>query len=328
MNMDNEYRQLLERISAEHGLSVEQIERSVSSKRGTLFGLLSKGMVARLIQVSWGLHSSLASFLAAGARHVSGSKLSDALAAASNEAERGNLSTFGYWAHKGDTPGVIASRYLQAIDAIADSRLDSSISIKVDQVEYDRELLHPVFRHAASRHVRVHFDAQPIPTADRTHELVREAIALGTDVSATLPSRWERSVKDAEMFLDLGIPMRIVKGQGGDPGNPKIDPRRSFLALVNQVRGRALHVGVATHDRRVAEPALDLLLATNTPCSLEQLRSLPRLDFLAKKRGIPVRAYVAYGRFGLPYSIGELKRRPAIIGWILRDAIERHRSAS
>jgi hypothetical protein len=68
-----------------------------------------------------------------------------------------------------------------------------------------------------------------------------------------------------------------------------------------------------------------MLLAAKTPCSLEQLRSLPRLDFLAEKRGIPVRVYVAYGRFGLPYAIDEITRRPAIVWWILRDALERLR---
>jgi proline dehydrogenase len=186
-------------------------------------------------------------------------------------------------------------------------------------------VLFPLLRHAMSRRVRVHFDAQAFESADRTFELLEEGVALGADLSATLPSRWARSFKDAELLIRLGVPMRIVKGQGGDPGHPKIDPRRSYLELVESVAGRAAHVGIATHDRRTAEPALDILLAKGASCSLEQLRSLPRLDFLAERRGVPERAYVAYGRFGLPYALGEVMRRPAIVGWILRDLFMRYR---
>jgi len=152
---------------------------------------------------------------------------------------------------------------------------------------------------------------------------MEEVLAVGADVSATLPSRWERSTKDAERLIELGVPFRVCKGQGGDPNKPRINPRHSFIELVRQVAGRATHVGVATRDRRTAEPALNILLEAGTSCSLEQLRSLPRLDFLARKRAIKVRAYIAYGRFGLPYSIREIIRRPAIAGWVIRDVVAR-----
>ena len=305
--------------------------RRVQSRRARVRGLISQSTAARTVAASLAISAAeqrLSSFLAAGARHVSGLTVMDALSAASSEAKTGNLSTFGYWPQPSEAPSVIASHYAAAIDAIADSGLKSSISIKVDQLQFDRDVLFPLLRHAISRQVRVHFDAQGFDTADRTFELLEEGVALGADLSATLPSRWKRSFNDAERLVRLGVPIRIVKGQGGDPGNPKIDPRRAYLELVELLAGRASHVGVATHDRRVAEPALDLLVAKGTPCSLEQLRSLPRIDFLAARRGIPVRTYVAYGRFGLPYALGEMMRRPAIIGWILRDLAMRYRPQS
>jgi len=317
--MRDDYNRLLEIISSTHNVSLEELERRVAARRARLYGLIGKRTAARTIAATMGFES----FLAAGAHHVSGLQVSDALAAARHEARSGHLSSFAYWPNPNEPPAVIGSHYVQAIDAVAAANLDSSISIKVDQFHYDREILAQVLHQAMLRRIRVHFDAQPFETTDRTHALVEEAVAMGADVSATLPSRWERSVQDAERFLRLGIPIRIVKGQGKDPGQPGIDPRRSFLSLVRQVAGRAAHVGIATHDRRVAEPALDLLQATKTPCSLEQLRSLPRLDFLAQRRGIPIRVYIAYGRFGLPYAIAEVVRRPSILAWILRDAIVR-----
>jgi hypothetical protein len=61
---------------------------------------------------------------------------------------------------------------------------------------------------------------------------------------------------------------------------------------------------------------------------LEQLSSLPRLDALARQRGVPVRVYIACGRWGLPYAVREVLRRPAIAGWIARDLLWRHRAVA
>jgi proline dehydrogenase len=262
-------------------------------------------------------------FLGASARHISGLRVADAVVAATQEAATGHIATLGYWPYPAETPESIATNYLQAIDAIADAKLVSSVSIKADRLEYDWNILLPVLRRSMERKVRVHFDAQGL--VDPTLDLVERACSLGADVSGTLQSRLVRSLTDAERLIRLRIPIRVAKGQDEDPVNPGLGRRRSYLTLIERLAGRAVHVGVATHDRRAAEPALDMLLRANTSCSLEQLRSLPRLDFLADARGIPVRAYVAYGRFGLPYAINEVFRRPAIVWWMLRDTLERFR---
>jgi proline dehydrogenase len=271
------------------------------------------------------LSETVTAFLGASARHISGLRVADAVGAARKEAAAGHVATLAYWPYPDETPAAIAANYLQAIDAIADANLVSSVSIKADRLDYDWTVLLPVLQRSMERKVRIHFDAQG--RVDPTLDLVERAWALGADVSATLQSRLLRSLTDAERLIGLRIPIRVVKGQDKDPANPRLDRRRSYATLIERLAGRAAHIGVATHDRRAAEPALDTLQRAQTPCSLEQLRSLPRLDFLAETRGIPVRAYVAYGRFGLPYSINEVFRRPAIVWWILRDSVERFRGS-
>ena len=265
--------------------------------------------------------TTVTTFLGASARHISGVHVADAVGAATREAAAGHLTTLGYWPHPDETTNSIATNYRQAIDAVADAHLDSSVSIKADRLDYRWDVLLPVLQRSLERNVRVHFDAQG--EVDPTLHLVERARSLGADVSATLQSRLLRSLTDAERLIPLQIPIRIVKGQDADPVKPALDRRRSYLALIERLAGRAVHIGVATHHRTTAQPALDMLQRTNTSCSLEQLRSLPRLDFLARSRGIPVRAYIAYGRFGLPYSINEVLRRPAIVWWMLRDAVAR-----
>lgn len=313
------YIKLLDQIASRYDASVEDLDQRAIARHAKFHGLISKSMAARSIAAPM----ALSAFLAAGARHLSGMHIEDALIAASREVKAGRLATLGYWPPPKEAPEVIASHYFKAIDLIAESRIASSLSIKADRLEYKRAILIPIWRHASARKIRIHFDAQG--QTEPTLALIEEACGLGADVSATLPSRLGRSPRDAERLLTLGIPLRVVKGQGGDPENRKIDPRGSFLDLVQQLCGRASHIAVATHDRRVAEPALDMLVSTNTPCSLEQLVSLPRLDFLAEKRGIPVRIYTAYGKTGLPYAINQLFHRPEIFWWILLDIFARYR---
>lgn len=332
--MSGSYHQLVVRIADRYGVSPEAVDRRTGSRSGRLFGLVGlfgKSAVARTVAASLAIgvaERRLADFLAAGARHVSGLEIADAMAAARLEAAQQRLCSLGYWPQPQDTPQTITSQCMVAIEALAEAGLGGSVSIKADQLGYDRALVRSLARYARAHRVRLHFDAQGFDSTDRTHAMLEDALGLGADVSGTLPSRWVRSVHDAERFIELGLPVRVVKGQGADPDHPKIDPRRSFLALVDVLAGRAAHVGVATHDRRTAEPALDRLVARGTPCSLEQLRSLPRLDFLADARGLPTRAYIAYGRFGLPYAVGEALRRPAVLGWILRDLLVRRLPAA
>jgi proline dehydrogenase len=359
------------RIARRHGVSAEEIGRSVARRATRLRGVagwLGGRNLARTVDFSLALGAAerrFADFLASGARHVSGLTIEDAIEAARCEARSQHTATLGYWPQPGEAPESVARAYTEAVAAVAAlktwgagcatvapggpdgdaiapssppvapwgvaawSRIGApSISVKPDHLAFQPQHLRSVLEAAREQGVRVHFDAQSFDTAEPTLDCVEQALAADTDVSATLPARWRRSAQDAERIVRWGIPVRVVKGQGADPGDPKIDPRRAFLELVERLAGRAAHVAVATHDRRTAEPALLMLRATRTPCSLEQLRSLPRLDALALALDVPMRVYVAYGRFGLPYAVGEVLRRPAIAAWVLRDLLVRHRPAA
>ncbi len=329
MTMPHTYEQLVEHIAQRFSVSPAQVMARAQNRRARLKGLISPRQAAHSVALTLALTAAeqrLGRFLAAGAQHVSGLTVDDALNAARTESATHRLFSLGYWPQAKESAASIASHYVRGIEAIGQTGLVCSMSVKVDQLDFDVTLWRNVVQAAKAHRVRLHFDAQAFETADRTHAMLQDTLSQGAEVSATLPARWQRSTQDAERFIAMGIPIRLVKGQGGDPDHPKIDPRTAYLKLVDGLAGRAVHVGVATHDRRVAEPALKHLLASHTPCSLEQMRSLPRLDFLADQLSVPTRVYIAYGRSGLPYAIGEVLRRPAILGWIVRDLLVRGRS--
>src|SRR5207249_1194496 len=80
-------------------------------------------------------------------------------------------------------------------------------------------------------------------TAEQTWVLVRAAVLCRARVGCTLPARWQRSLRDADEAVDLGLRVRIVKGQWTDRGAgtnlSDSGVRDRFLAVVRRLAGRA-----------------------------------------------------------------------------------------
>ncbi len=255
--------------------------------------------------------------------YVAGPALADALRVCARLSEQGFASTTCFWNTDQDAPIVVAQAYRDALDQLARSGLDGYLSIKAPGLGFQRELLDGVLAASAAAGVRLHFDSLDPSTVDRTFALIAEIQPHPTVLGCTLPGRWRRSVADAEVVVARGLAVRIVKGQWADPLAPGLDPRGGFLAVVDALAGRASRVAVASHDPPLAREALRRLQAAGTPCELELLYGLPMKAALqvARERGVRARIYVPYGHAWLPYALGQARRNPRILWWLLRDAV-------
>ena len=160
--------------------------------------------------------------------------------------------------------------------------------------------------------------------AERTLERFRTPRLIpGTGFA--LPARWRRSLADAAAFRDTSARIRVVKGEWADPAGDEADVTANYLRLVASLAGRARPVAVATHDPDLAERALTLLLAADTPCEIEQLRGLPsrRTTAVARRLGVPVRVYVPFGPGWWPYALDKALARPYLPAWMIRDRLGR-----
>jgi proline dehydrogenase len=263
------------------------------------------------------------------ASHLAGPGVGDALGLAERFSARGWSCVIGPWVAPERTQAQNLALYGEGIAALAARGLDGYISIKLSTLGYDDGMFTELLSRAAPSGMRVHSDSIDPGSADRTLAMIEKAASRFRNVGATLPAGWRRSKGDAARLLEWGVAVRIVKGQWADPAGPVPDLRTAYLGIASALAGGKARVGVATHDRRVAAGSIAILKAAGTPCEMEQISGLPpNCAALASSAGVPFRVYIPYGYPYLPYNIWQVKARPAVAFWALRDFIAgKHRPA-
>ena len=259
--------------------------------------------------------------------YFAGPELSDAVASADRIAERGYGVLLGFWNADGADPREVTRENLAALAALTARGHDRYISVKAPALDYSLDLV----RRIASEHPDVlHFDSHGCEAAEQTLALAAAAREEHASVGVTIPGRWRRSPSDAERAVELGLRVRVVKGEWADPDQPDLDMHDGFLAVVDRLAGRGRHVSVATHDPDLAREALERLAATGTPHDVELLLGLPfaRIAAVAMEAGLPARVYVPYGHASLRYGLGYLRRNPRRVWWLARDLLFRRRRAT
>lgn len=256
------------------------------------------------------------------ASHIAGPSIADALSVCRKVQANGWTMTICPWTDSQTSPESALRLYIEAIRSITDLRLDCHLSVKTPALHDDAGKVRALVEAARPGSVYLHFDAHGPETADPTFRLVEETLKVYPHVGCTLPSRWRRSVDDAQRVREMGIGVRLVKGQWGDPQVGGIDARRSYIAVAEALRGSAGCVSVATHDVRLAQEALRTLRESNLRCELELLFSLPLgIRRVAQSLKVPIRIYTPYGHAYLPYNITHVRTRPGIAIWALKNFI-------
>jgi proline dehydrogenase len=258
----------------------------------------------------------------AARNYVAGPELPDVLRLAQTFVARGvPASTLCFWDARDELPRRVADMYLATVRAIQSARLDSYVSIKAPSLAFDAVLVAEIAEAAGQAGIRMHFDSLGVETADRTFGLIEHARTYGAPLGCTIPGRWRRSVRDAQRVAQMGLRVRVVKGQWADP-SAAVDPHAGFLDVIDALAGGAGPVAVATHQPVLAEAAIRKLQSGGTPCEMELLYGLPSRAVLkvAGELAVPVRYYLPYGHAWLPYALRQATRDPRILWWVLRDA--------
>lgn len=237
----------------------------------------------------------------------------------------GFATTIGYFQSSGAGPETIVAAHVAVAGLLAERPGGSYLSVKAPPLGFDPVRARRIAEAAAESGLPLLFDAHAPKDSRRTLELVSGLLGDFPGTGLALPARWRRSAADAEAFRASACRIRIVKGEWPDPDWSGPDVEAHYLALVERLAGRSAPVAVATHDPDLAERALALLLASGTPCELEQLSGLPRRRTVAAARrlGVPVRIYVPFGPGWWPYAADKALARPYLPAWFVSDMLGR-----
>jgi proline dehydrogenase len=263
--------------------------------------------------------------LAAASRHrLAGATLDDTMEVCTYLQERGYLLTLGYWNIGSEKPAEIVAAYLKAIERIREQQINASVSIKAWAFNHDRALYQRVLDHGRRLSVPIHFDSHMVDSADIIFNMIqKDTPPPRSDIGCTLPGRWRRSAGDTRLVDELGVNVRIVKGQVSDTSHPDVDAEQGFLDVVRLLAERSLRVEVATHNYYLARKSLEILKAANSPCELQLLYGLPvkHMFTLVRELNVPVRIYVPYGSGWLMYALSSMLKNPKVIYSLLKELL-------
>jgi proline dehydrogenase len=252
----------------------------------------------------------------------SGSTIEDALQLGVHIAQRGYKPIFGYWDAGDEIAEDVISSYKLALEKLSECGMEGYVSIKSWAFNNDKQLFEDLLKESRRMGVPLHFDSKDTENTDAMFKMLSDCtFSASDDIGCTLPGRWERSLRDAKLAMELGLNIRVVKGGWPDPDNPIKDPRAGFMDVVAILAGCTNQVRIATHDHILAEESLKLLRKHNTPCELELLYGLPvkRVLPVAEKWKVPVGVYVPYGFGWLTFCLSSICKNPLVTGPLVKN---------
>lgn len=198
-------------------------------------------------------------------RFVAGDNIGDAVAAVRALNAQGMSATLDFLGEDvTEREAALRTRdtYLQMLDAIAASGVDSNVSVKLtamgvlfDEALTLESLLAIMQRAAANPDPFVRIDMEGSAVTDATLKVFRAAFAQRANVGPVLQAYLKRTPSDVEEMIALQARVRLCKGAYNEP--PEIaykemtQIRPHYLELARRLLVAGNYPGIATHDRRL-----------------------------------------------------------------------------
>ncbi|AIT79493.1 proline dehydrogenase [Novosphingobium pentaromativorans US6-1] len=257
----------------------------------------------------------------ATSKYVAGETLEDAAELALRAGQQNLRCTLCYWNDGTEDPEIVVREYSRILSLVGEGRINGALAAKLPALKEREDLVEQVVAQAREVGAPVIFDAHAPPQTDDTLKALERYPREG--VGLAIPGRWKRSLRDADRAIELGVRVRVVKGEWIDPDHPGIDLREGYLGIIRRLAGKAAFVGVATHDAPLAREAMRILAEAGTPFEQEFVYPLP--IEAALREGAPygagARLYIPYGEAWLPYSLKRAIKSPKTLYWLGRDLI-------
>jgi proline dehydrogenase len=226
-----------------------------------------------------------------------------------------------------------ADRYLDALDALAERRLDGNVSLKLTQMGLDidaafcRANVARIVERARAADAFVRIDMEDSTRTDATLAIARDLFAAYGNVGVVIQSYLRRSEADVDALVREGIRVRLCKGAYNEPPSvafpTKLETDASFRRLAERLMLDGPYPGLATHDEAMIEHLLAFARERGIAVERYEFQMLFGIRRDLQERlvaaGETVRIYVPYGAEWYPYFMRRLAERPANLLFVLRS---------
>ena len=272
--------------------------------------------------------NSLARKLAS--RFVAGETIETAIKAAkvlNTDGTMVSLDLLGESVSSGEETADARDEVIRILDAIADTGVDGKVSVKLTQLGLD------IDRVLCAENM---IDMESSEYAARTLDVFEELHGTyGNMTGVVIQSYLRRSASDIEDLIARGARVRLCKGAYAEP--PELafqdmkDVRSSFVELMKRLLDDGTYPGIATHDERLVEQAVQYVEANGIPSERFEFQMLygVRRDLQKRLRGqgFNVRIYIPFGSNWYPYLMRRLAERSSnvafMVGSVLRETFSR-----
>jgi proline dehydrogenase len=224
--------------------------------------------------------------------------------------------------------------YLNLLDFIDRSKLDSNVSLKLTMLGLDldpkfcEENLRMIVKKAKSlsNFVRVDMEGTPYTqvTLDVFNNVYKE---FKGNVGIVIQAYLFRSEDDVKFLNSLHVPVRLCKGAYKEPANLAIkdmkEIRKNFLGLSKKLLENGGYPAFATHDPFLIDEIKNYISSKNISKDKFEFQMLYGIRRKLSKRladeGYKVRLYVPYGTHWLPYTIRRLRERKENVFFVVKS---------
>ncbi len=273
-------------------------------------------------------------------RFMPGETLEDALAAAQSLRQKGVGSVF---THLGENVAdrnearQVTEHYLQVLDRIHQSGLNTEVSVKLTQLGLDlspdfcaENLAQIITRENKESTVWVDMEASNYVHA--TLDIYKRALSRHPNLGICLQSYLYRTKKDLADLLSMHPAVRLVKGAYKEPPDiafpKKTDVDANYFALAQDLlharaTGQCSRAAFGTHDVALIGRLASLVKKegyANSDFEVQMLYGIQRAEqerlALNGHRSVVL---VAYGTYWYPWFVRRLAERPANLWFMLRN---------
>jgi proline dehydrogenase len=287
----------------------------------------------------WSSQSRIAQV--AARRFVAGESVENAITAIRLANQRGLTASLDHLGEDTETEAqaiAAADDYLIALDRIAETAVQSHVSVKLTQLGLDlgtgfcRDNVGRVAARAKQVGTFVRIDMEGSDHIERTFEVLYSVREEYDNVGAVIQAYLYRSKSDVEALIEAGIPVRLCKGAYKEPASlafpQKADVDQNMIDLMHllmgdKARDSGTRLAMATHDEKMIAATQAYAAVHNIPKGAYEFQMLYGIRSALQQQladeGYGVRVYVPYGTEWYPYYMRRLAERPANVWFIISN---------